>query len=162
MVQFQQNLAKNILWWRRFWRPLGPCPFPAEVMKYKNRLMKFLKSSLESLGQIQPNVAKSILKWKGFKFNQIRRFPWAYCFICIFVILFHLFGGGVEGEGYICVLDMSKCDTNITVDVVKVIVVWRIESLNLVSQNNKPPIFYILEAPLVKFSQSGVVWSLLD
>ena len=51
-----------------------PHPFPrGENFKIVKLLFKNLwkPSSLESLGQFQPNLAQSILWWKGFKFVQM-------------------------------------------------------------------------------------------
>ena len=38
----------------------------------ENKLTKFKKSSPEPLSQFQPNLAQSILGWRGFKFVQIK------------------------------------------------------------------------------------------
>ena len=52
----------------------GPCPFPRrdnyQIVKYIDEILK--SSYPEPLGQFQPNLAQSILGWRGFKFVQMK------------------------------------------------------------------------------------------
>ena len=74
--QFQPNLAQNILWWRgfKFVQMKGPALFKGEIIREQRKYIDKIKksSSPEPLGQFQPNLAQSILGWRGFKFVQMK------------------------------------------------------------------------------------------
>ena len=74
--QFQPNLAQGILEWRgfKFDQMKGPALFQGKIiMKWWKYIDENKKSSSpEPLGQFQPNLAQSILGWRGFKFVQMK------------------------------------------------------------------------------------------
>ena len=76
LVQFQPNLTQSILGWRgfKFVQMKGPALFQGQIItklwKYIDEIKK--SSSPEPLGQFQPNLAQSILGWRGFKFVQLK------------------------------------------------------------------------------------------
>ena len=68
------KIAENIEEIEHFWPKFVRCPLSLSSCCCC-KLFTFSSSSPEPLGQFQPNLAQSILRWNGFKFVQMKDSP---------------------------------------------------------------------------------------